>query len=170
MEVMQRHYPKAKNLKHLYAKHREVLRLHLLGHTGQEISALLGMSPGAVSRVLCCPLGRERLEIMQAEMDREAMDVASRLQESAGPAVDFLDAIVTGEVETTTQLRAKTCMDVLSRAGYSPVTRNVNLDMHGSLTEDDIKAIKQAAFQRDDVVEVEVSEEEGDNGRRREAV
>jgi len=157
------------NLSKLQATHREILRLHVNGMSSLDIANTTGMTPTMVSYTINSDFGQLVLEDMQRQLDTEALTVQKQLHENAKASEIFLGGIAQGTTEVPTPLRVKVCMDQLDRAGHAKVTKNVNVDLHGELTEDEIMSIKQDAMalsniHREEPIECEITTEEPTDG------
>jgi hypothetical protein len=132
------------NLQKLHAVHREVIRLRASGMTQVDIANELGMTIAFVSLVVNSELGKIAMEELQSRMDEETIEVGVALQRNAKAAEQFLGGIVTGAEQNgiSPALRARVCMDQLDRAGFGKITKNLNVDMAGTITAEEIAEIK----------------------------
>lgn len=71
----------AKPLKKLGPKHRELIRLHLMGHSNNDICHELGYTPGRLSVLLQDPL-------IRSVIDQGLRDYKNELEALTGQAVD----------------------------------------------------------------------------------
>lgn len=133
------------NLQKLHAVHREVIRLRASGMTHTDIANEIGMTLAFVSLVLNSELGRLAMEDLQSRMDQEVVDVGVALQRNAKTAEAFLGGIINGTEKEgiSPSLRARVCMDQLDRAGFGKITKNLNVDMSGAITAEEIEEIKR---------------------------
>lgn len=143
-------------LKRLHAVHREIIRLYVLGNQYSEIATEVGVTLPTVTSVVNSELGQLIISDMQRELDAQVVDVGKALVEGAAAGEQFLLQVANGSLEAPISLRAKVCMDQLDRAGYAKVTRNINVDLAGALSADDIHDIKAKARGMLNVVEAEV--------------
>ena len=143
------------NLNKLQATHREILRLHVNGAKAQDIANETGMTTAMISYTINSDFGQLVLEDMQRQLDNEALTVQKQLHENAKASEIFLGGIAQGTTEVPTSLRVKVCMDQLDRAGHGKVTKNVNVDLHGELTQDEIDSIKAEAIELSNVCKEE---------------
>jgi hypothetical protein len=65
---------------HLMARHREIIRLTILGWSTLRIAASVGLSPYQVRAILRAPLVQAELERLQDEADRLTVNVPLRSQ------------------------------------------------------------------------------------------
>lgn len=112
----------------LLPKHREVLRLVMLGHADRTIALHLGLSPASVRNIRASDAGKRMLAIMQNSRDNSALDIQKRVQALAPDAMDVIEGAIkqdgTGaDCLLTPKDRAKLALEVLDRAGHSPVKR-----------------------------------------------
>lgn len=133
-------------VKELQALHREILRLHINHVPYSSIANELGITEAMVCYTVNSDLGKLALNRMQDQLDKAALEVNEQLYSNAKIAEQFLGRVVSGDEEVTKSLRAKVCMDQLDRAGFGKVTKTVNVDIKGQLTEEDLMEIKQQAY------------------------
>jgi hypothetical protein len=94
------------------ARHREILRLTILGWSPDRISVHLDMSKGGVLGVLRSPMARARLAEMQEEADRMTLNVPLRAaleSEMRGATVEAvrLRRRLMNDANVSTNVRAK---------------------------------------------------------------
>jgi len=136
----------------LYDRHREILRLKLLGMKSDEIAASMRIHPSTVNYTINSRIGRDQLEIMQGARDAESIDLAIRIKNFAPNCLKLLEdvidkGVVTYEDSSTEKAspltRVKTAQDYADRAGLGAVKRHAILT--GRLTKDRIDKIKEMA-------------------------
>lgn len=119
--------------------HREILRLHVMGHSNIEIADILEITPVVVSYTVTSELGKKIINQMELEMDATAVEVRERFTRLASISVATIaDVMVNGD-KSSDRLRA--AQDILDRAGHKPVEKRVS----GVFSTEDIKRIKGLA-------------------------
>ena len=136
----------------LQARHREILRLKMLGEDNKTIASRLGISTVNVSQVLNSQVAVNHMEKLQGIRDEQAVDMNERLVELSTEALAFHEKILRGEGEegkrASISLRSKVAGEIMDRAGFGK-TSNVNIksqNMH--VTADDLDEIKKRAEER----------------------
>ena len=143
--------------------HREIARLRVCGFKSIDIASELGVSMATVSSVLKSANVIELVNHLQARRDIESVDVSMRITNTAKKAQGFLEDVVEGKHPVADNIRTRVCMDQLDRAGFVPVTRNVNMNLSGHFTTEDLDGIlaevekAKAEGARSGTVEVEGS-------------
>lgn len=99
---------------HLMARHREILRLTLLGWSATRIAVAVGVSAGAVYAVMRSPLMRAELERMQDEADRLTIDTPLRARMEAELRGATIEA-----VRLNRRLMNDTAVDAKLRSGVA---------------------------------------------------
>lgn len=131
--------PKSYDLQKLRARHHAIIRMALAGHTNKQIADELEITEATVGYTLRSTLAQEKMSQMQAILDLQNVDMLARL-EGAAP-IAFMELF---EVMTTTadeRLKAKTAVDIIDRAGYSPIKRTIGVTKHIQQTDiDEIKS------------------------------
>jgi len=128
--------------------HREIARCAVKGLTPEEISDALSLPESSVRKVLANPIIIGYMEQLREKADLRAIDVAAELKRSAQPAIKYIAGIVeNGEDDSGNpippELRAKLCTEVLDRAGYGKISRNIHIGLEGKLTQEDIAGIME---------------------------
>jgi len=140
-EEGQKHY----NLKRLWGKQREVIRLVSSGlYNVNEVASIVGLSPRTVSNIINSPLGKSHMEILQGAKDSTAIDVANQIDALTPIALAIQTDIMLND-ETDPKLRASIADKLLDRGGHVPVNKNLNVNVNRGLTDDDLAAIKKRA-------------------------
>lgn len=134
--------PKTYRVDEISARHHEIARLVLLGTKNKEISRMLGVTECFVSNVRNSPVVKEQLDLMTAERDREAVDIAVQIQEALPQCVEFLTKTVE-DGEVSKALRSKNAFGLLSIGGHG-ATKNLSVQsVHAILTAEDIADIRE---------------------------
>lgn len=135
---------RAYNIKSLWSNHEQMLRMVALGHSNEYIAEVTGVTPQTVSNVRNSPVAKPTLERFRGQLDSEAVDIGARIQEFAPKALEVLEGIITGEIESPVAVRAKYASAHLGRAGFGEVHKVASINTH--LSRDDIEQIKARAL------------------------
>ena len=139
------------NIKKLWSLHANITEQVALGKTNVEISEMLNITPQTVSNVRNSPIGKDKVEILTAQMDAETVDIGRRIREFAPKALEYLERIIEGrEAGISAALRAKVASAHLGRAGYGEITKVHSLN--ATVTASDIEMIKQRALKARDTI------------------
>lgn len=136
---------KTYQIKQVWDAHREIMRLSLLGMKQTRIAEIVGCTPATVSNTLNAPIVKERLELMRAARDVDAIDVGKRIQELAPKALDIVEKVLSGEIDAPISVQLREANNILDRAGHKAASKLDVRSMH--ITPDDIARIKQRAFE-----------------------
>lgn len=145
----------------IWERHAEIVRRKAVGQSNTQIADSMGISKMQVSNVVNSPIIQDRLAIMNGARDAYTIDLARDIREFAPKCLDLLKEIIAGESQTgqlaSPALKARVAVDVLDRAGYSPV-KNINLQSaHVHLTKEDIDQMKQRVFAQTTNAPIDVS-------------
>lgn len=125
--------------------HQEILRRLLTGQSASDVARDLNISPVTVGYVRHSPLGKQKLDMMHASADVEAIDIQKRIAELAPVALETLSNIMTDPNAGATN-RRQVAVDLLDRAGFSALKR-VSVE-RGAMSREDIEEIKERARRR----------------------
>jgi len=152
----------------LQSRHREIVRLHIVGLKNVEIAERLHITPVSVGQTLRSPIVQQHLRELQGKRDETFVEIAEELEELLYDAHRAYAQVLRGEVETTPMQRVKVASEVFDRTGYGKQT---TVNHSKELTKEDILEIKATALQakqENDEIEdgtlVPVSNEDIDNG------
>ena len=124
----------------LNARHREMVRLTILGYKNIQIASILGVSQSNVCIILNSPLAKELIDNFKDARDGSAKDVQRRFEEIAPMATETVFDIMTGDGETSTnKLKAATL--VLEVAGHR--NKENKREDEQTLDKDTIAEIKE---------------------------
>jgi predicted transcriptional regulator len=127
-------------IQHMWDVHHNIKRLAFMGWKSVDIARELNVTEVMVSYTLNSPMVQKELAEMRAVADLGSVDVAKRIKEIAAEAVEKMRDHVHSEKESISLAASK---DILDRAGHAAVKKEAHL--HGFLTEDDIKEMKERA-------------------------
>jgi len=130
-------------IQNIWDTHREIMRYLVMGQfTGVQIAEMCNVTPVTVSNVMNSAICKRQMELMRAERDLDAVDVAKRIQEISPIALQTLEELMCEGTETT---RFKVATDLLDRAGHSAVHTLRTENFSAQLTKDDILEIRERA-------------------------
>lgn len=129
-------------------RHKMVVMLAAAGWTGNQIAQSMGYTPARVSVILTSrhpDLLAVRKEAAQKVMDNTT-DLMLRFRAESGKSLDVLVDIRDNKLSEPAPpaLRRLASRDILDRAGYSPIRKQINLDMQMP-GEEVVRAAKQLA-------------------------
>ena len=136
---------KTHEIKQVWQRNHEILRLALLGHKYVDIAAVLGISAQTVSNTLNSQLGMEKLSEMRAQRDAESIEVAEEVKKLFPKALEIYDKILydeTGEISLELHLKAANNV-LMDLGGHRAPTKIQGQFVHGHLTADDLNKIKE---------------------------
>lgn len=117
-----------------------------------EIARDMGMTPGRVSIIMNSPAFKNELARMSEKANEKAFDIGGRIKESSIKAMDLLEKVLDPAAAEFQQanigLKVKVAQDMVSRAGYAPVTKVQAQVAHAVLTSDDIALLRQRRDER----------------------
>lgn len=136
---------------------REIGRMAVGGASPAKIALALGVTPQTVQNHLNSEIIREHIDELHDEADGDAIEVSKRIRELAPKALDILsDAIQDGFIPlgkpdpktgeralqpVASMIRLGVAKDVLDRAGFSPVRKQINATT--TLNASDVEIIKK---------------------------
>jgi len=125
--------------------HHEILRLSALGMKGVDVAQILCCTPQTVYNVTNGELGRSILARLNGERDKNATDVAKRIEEISEYAVEVIDEALRDK-EAGLNLRVATSFRILDRAGHGPVQKIRGNFNHALFGREEIEEIKRNAL------------------------
>ena len=143
--------------KRLWAKHKEILRLRGSGlYNVKEIAELTGVTHVTVSKIINSALGKQTLAMLESAADEQAVDLMIQIRSLAPIALAVQQEMLLDEESTPKRLKNDIANKMLDRAGYTPVTKNVNANINVGLTKDELENIKKRARTlREETMEVQ---------------
>ena len=133
----------------MYERHHEIARRIVLGEKDCDIARELGITASTVSSVKNSPIVQDKLAIMRAVRDTEAIDLAKEIAALAPLALERIkEAINTGTVngkEVSAVSILKESNALLDRHMGKAVQRTDNRTVSTTLSLEDIERIKSKA-------------------------
>jgi hypothetical protein len=93
----------------------------------KDIAYSLKCTPAVVHYVKNSQIGKRELSLIQGARNGDAIDVTNQIRELAPEALETMESLMRDEEESPKMLRAKIAMDVLDRAGYGAIKKQINL-------------------------------------------
>jgi len=136
---------KTHEIKQVWQRNHEILRLALLGHKHVDIANMLSISAQTVSNTLNSQLGMEKLSRMRAERDAGSIQVAEEVKKLFPRALEIYEKILYDDSgETPIELQFKAANTVLmDLGGHKAPTKIQGQFVHGHLTAEDLDQLKQ---------------------------
>lgn len=138
---------KTYNIKSLWQRNHEILRLAVLGHNNEQIAKILEITKATVSNTLNSDLGRDKLSKLRLRRDRETIDVAKRVAELLPKAMDTYEKILDGDVKVTTMMKATADTIAMDIGGYRAPTKIQKESAHIHMTAADLEEFKKRGIE-----------------------
>ena len=133
------------NIKALWGKPKEILRLYASGlYTQRQIADMLDCTTVTINNVIHSALGRQTLEMLNGVADAESIDLTVRYKSLATIALSVQEELLMDE-STTDTLKNRIADKIQDRAGYTPIAKNLNVNVNRGLSEEELSEIKQRA-------------------------
>ena len=157
---------KTHDIKQLWQRSHEILRLALIMPKHKEIARVLGITEATVSNTLNSELGRRKLSKMRLARDGETIDVAKRVAELLPKAIDTYEKILDGDPTVTKMMKETADTISMDIAGYRAPTKTQTANLY--MSPDELVKFKQrgiaAARSAGMIVEAELVNDEDDEG------
>ena len=113
----------------------------------RAIAKELGITDNMVSNTLVNPIAQDQVLSLREKRDNAAVDIGKRLAAMAVPASDFIGKVACGNVDNVSPaLQLRAAESILDRTNFGRVTKSVNLNLDGKLSEADIADIHSRAI------------------------
>ena len=151
-DVDQRRVPeeerKTYEIKALWQRNHEIIRLAVLGYKQVEIAEILNIHPQTVSNTLNSNLGQLKTSDLRLEKDDEVRKITERVRVLTKKALDVYDEILTNESGRASLKEQKETADtvVLEMSGLRVPTRVQSQSTHSFLTKEELDQFKQRAI------------------------
>jgi len=143
----------------IWEQHHEIIRYLMLGFKNVEIAKRMGLTPEHISSIRNSPIIQERLSMMMAARDVNAIEISQDIMKIVPKSLALLKSVIegTGEgSEASIGLRVKAAESNLDRAGFGAVKKVVS-ENHNYYTDEDIEAMKKRALENSDIIDVSPS-------------
>jgi len=132
---------KTYEIKQLWQRQHEIIRLALLGMSNKAIAKQLGITKESVSATLNSQIVKEKLSMMRAARDAKTLDVASEVSKLYDPALKVYEEILLGEqvsLNLKKQVADTILMDI---GGHRAPTKIQGNFAHAHLSKEEIEEI-----------------------------
>jgi len=126
---------KSYDIKQLWQRSHEILRLALIVPKHKEIARILGISEATVSNTLNSELGRKKLSKMRMARDDETVDVAKRVAELLPKAIDTYEKILDGDPTITRMMKETADTISMDIGGYRAPTKTQTANLYMTAEE-----------------------------------
>lgn len=133
---------KTHDIKQLWQRNHEILRMALIGIKGTEIARILNITPATVSSTLNSELGRKKLSGLRKKRDDEIVDVTVEVTKLLPKALEIYENVLDGQEITKLQKETADTL-VMDIGGHRAPTKVQSESAHLYLTPSDIKEFKE---------------------------
>jgi DNA-binding CsgD family transcriptional regulator len=129
---------KSYEIKQLWQRQHEIIRMALIGMDNKDIARALGITKESVSMTLNSQIVKEKLSLMRAVRDAETIDVAQEITKLYRPALQVYEDILAGEqisMNLKKQVADTVLMDI---GGHKAPTKIQGNFAHAHLSREDI--------------------------------
>ncbi|MCK4821934.1 hypothetical protein KA005_39585 [bacterium] len=131
---------KTYDIKQLWQRNHEILRMALIGMKSVDIAKVLNISPVTVSSTMNSELGREKLSLMREKRDGDVIDVAKEVTKMLPQALEIYQGVLDGSVTSPLQ-KATADTLVLDISGNRAPARTESAHLY--LTPKDVEEFKE---------------------------
>lgn len=148
------------DIKQLWQRSHEILRMALIGMDGVDIARVLGITAATVSNTINSELGRKKLSHLREKRDEDIVDVAKEVTKMLPKALETYEKILNGDEISKIQKETADTL-VMDIGGHRAPTKTQSESAHLYLTPDDIKEFKERgiAAARESGMIVDIKEE-----------
>ena len=132
---------KSHDIKQLWQRSHEILRLALIMPKHKEIARTLGISEATVSNTLNSELGRKKLSKLRLARDNETIDVARRVAELLPKAIDTYEKILDGDPTVTKMMKETADTISMDLGGFRTPTKTQTANLY--MTPDELVKFKE---------------------------
>lgn len=133
---------KTYDIKQLWQRNHEILRLALIGMDGVDIARVLGITAATVSNTINSELGRKKLSYLREKRDEDIIDVAVEVTRMLPKALKTYEKVLDGEEVSKLQKETADTL-VMDIGGHRAPTKIQSESAHLYLTPEDIKEFKE---------------------------
>jgi len=131
---------KTYDIKQLWQRNHEILRMALIGMKSTEIADVLRIHPKTVSMTINSELGRKKLSVMRQERDESIIDVAKKVAEMYPAAMKVYESILDGTCKSKLMKETADTL-VMDIGGHRAALKTESALLH--LTPSDIEDFKK---------------------------
>ena len=137
---------KTYDIKQLWQRSHEILRLAMFIPCQKRIAEILGITEATVSNTLNSELGRKKLSQLRLKRDEESIDVMKEVDKLLPKALATYEKIIAGD--NISKLQKETADTLLmDLGGYKAPTKTVSQSAHLHLTGDEIEKFKERGLE-----------------------
>lgn len=135
------------DIKKLWFNQKEILRLLASGiYTPKEVAEMCDVAVSTVNRLARTEHGKEYMEMISGAADNDTRFLVSRINKAAHIAFSVQLDMMMDENEKSS-IRNNIADKIMDRAGYTPISKSMNMNVNQFLENDDISDIKQRAME-----------------------
>lgn len=132
------------DIKQLWQRNHEIIRLAFLGWKHKDIADHLGITAVTVSNTVNSTLGKDKLNLMTGNRDAETLDVMEEIQSMVPKALKVYDKILDEDSQASMTLQKNTADTVLKDIlGNVAPKKFEGRFMHAHLGEETLDRIKE---------------------------
>ena len=137
---------KTHDIKQLWQRNHEILRMALIGMKPKDIANILGIHVQTVSNTMNSELGRKKLSSLREKRDGDIVDVAMEVTKMLPKALETYEKILDGKEVSKIQKETADTL-VMDIGGHRAPTKVKSESAHLFLTPDDIKEFKERGIE-----------------------
>ena len=134
---------KTHDIKQLWQRSHEILRLATLGYKYTEIAKLLNITPATVSSTLNSELGKNKISRLRQKRDNETCDVMKEVARLLPKAIETYEKILDGDQNVTKMMKETADTISMDIGGYRAPTKTQSSSAHVYMTPEDIADFKK---------------------------
>ena len=150
---------KTHDIKQLWQRNHEILRMTLLGMKPKEIATILGIHKQTVSNTINSELGKRKLSALRKKVDEDAIDMAAEVNRLLPKCIETHEKILDGDQNVTKMQKETADTVAMDLGGHRAPTKLQTESAHLYMTPKDIEELKKrgiaAAKASGMIVEVE---------------
>jgi predicted transcriptional regulator len=132
------------DIKQLWQRNHEILRLAFLGWKNKDIADHLGVTAVTVGNTVNSTLGKDKLNLMTGSRDADTLEVMDEIQKMVPKALKVYDSILEEDSPAALSLKKNTADTVLKDILGNVAPKKVEGKfMHAHLGEETIDRIKE---------------------------
>lgn len=139
-------------LQHMWDKHKEVLRLTLLGVAPKDIATELNCTPENICQITGSEIFKRELQVFRAARDTAAIDVARAIQDIGPKCLQLLEDVLDNNKDKLGEncpvaLRAGVAQDLLDRHAKTAKVKHIDgaISVNHIATTQTIQELKDRA-------------------------
>jgi len=134
---------KTHNIKQLWQRNHEILRLAVLGYNYKDIAEMLDIHPQTVSNTINGDLGQKKLSELRLKRDEDAIDVGKEVARILPLAIKTYENILNNEQESNKLKKEVADTLVMDIAGHRAPAQVQGAFAHAHLIRAEIEQLKE---------------------------